>query len=99
MWLLGHLLPYLLGEYVPETDDHWKNYVLMVTITGLLLSPVISHDGVGYLGMLIEELHTSFVQLYPDESVLPKMRYIVHTSRLILQLETMEANLYMCMLV
>ena len=85
MWLLGRLLPFLLGEYVPEDDQHWKNYILMLSISGLLLAPVITKDEVGYLGMLLIEHHHTFVQLYPNESVLPKMHYLIHTPRLILK--------------
>ena len=46
---------------------------LMLTIAELLLAPEITRDEVGYLGVLISEHHRDFVQLYPDESVLPKM--------------------------
>jgi len=45
----------------------------MLTIAELLLAPEITRDEVGYLGVLISEHHRDFIQLYPDESVLPKM--------------------------
>ena len=83
MWLLSRLIPFLLGEYVPEEDTHWKNYLLMLTIAELLLAPEITRDEVGYLGVLIGEHHRDFVQLYPDDSVLPKMHYLIHAPRLI----------------
>ncbi len=85
MWLLGRVLPFLLGEYVPEDDERWKCYLQMLSISGLLLAPEITKDEVGYLGMLLTEHHRNFVQIYPDESVLPKMHYLIHTPRLILQ--------------
>lgn len=85
MWLLGRLLPYLLSKHVPEEDEHWRNYLLMLHISGLLLAPEITRDEVGYLGILLSEHHESFVQLYPHESVLPKMHFLIHTPRLILQ--------------
>jgi len=82
MWLLGRLIPFLLGEY---EDGHWQNYLLMLTIAELLLAPEITMDEVDYLGVLISEHHRNFVQLYPEESVLPKMHYLIHTPRLINQ--------------
>ena len=85
MWLLGRLIPFLLGEYVPKEDTHWQNYLLILTIAELLLAPEIPRDEVGYLGVLIGEHHRDFVQLYPDESVLPKMHYLIHAPRLINQ--------------
>lgn len=32
MWLLGRVLPYEIGRYVPKTDKHWKNYLLLLKV-------------------------------------------------------------------
>ena len=57
----------------------------MLAITELLLAQEITKDEVGYLGVLICEHHSNFVKLYPNESVIPKMHYLIHTPRLVLQ--------------
>ena len=48
-----------------------------------LVAPCISNDETAYLKILIEEHHIQFVQLYPDASIIPKLHYLIHASRLI----------------
>lgn len=85
MWTLGRLLPFMVGGFVPEEDEHWENYMLMLQITDYLLAPDITTDEVAHLKVLIEIHHTTFVDLYPDSSVLPKMHYLIHMPRLIIK--------------
>ena len=73
----------MLGKYVPEEDPLWGNYLLVLEITDILFAPEISVDDIGYLKMLIEEHYSTFVTLYPESSVIPKLPYIIHTPRLI----------------
>ena len=30
MWLLGHLLPAMMGHNVPMDDEYWKNFILLL---------------------------------------------------------------------
>ena len=85
MWLLGRVIPYLVGEDVPEGDDKWKNYVQLLEIVDLLMAPAISEDEVAELGVLICQHHTFFAQLYGNSSVLPKHHFMIHMPRLILK--------------
>lgn len=85
MWLLGRVIPYLIGGSVPEGDVNWKNYLQLLEIVDLLLAPEISEDEVGELGVLISQHHTLFSQLYSSASVLPKHHFMVHMPRLILK--------------
>ena len=85
MYLLGRLLPLFMGKYVPEGDSWWDNYLLMLQITDYLLAPELLPEEVAHLKVLIEEHHTTFATLYPDLSIIPKMHYMVHMPRLILQ--------------
>ncbi len=43
----------------------------------------VSEDEAAYLGLLIEEHHTAFSELYPNESITPKFHYMVHMPWLI----------------
>ena len=56
MW---RFLPYLIGENIPPTDEHWQNYLQLLEIVDLL-----AEDDVGYLSVLITEHHRIFVSLY-----------------------------------
>lgn len=83
MWLLGRLLPAMVGGLIPESDKKWKNYMLLLRIVGYIFSPKVTSDEADYLAILIEEHHNTFRVLYPDKSVTPKFHYMVHMARLI----------------
>ena len=83
MWLLGRLLPAMVGHCVPEDDERWCNLLLLLRITGYLFAPKVTSDEANYVGILIEHHHLAFQDLYPDESITPKFHYMVHMPRLI----------------
>ena len=85
MWLLGRILPLIIGDLVPEDDDKWLNYNVLMEIVDRLFAPQISEDSVAYLAVLISDHHNAFVKIYPNESVIPKMHSMVHMPRLILE--------------
>lgn len=82
MWLLGRLLPILIGSSVPEGDEKWQNFLLLLDMVEILFARQITEDTPGVLHQLIEEHHTNFTRLYPDQSVIPKMHFLVHTPRI-----------------
>lgn len=47
MWLLGRMLPMIIGSKVNDGDDYWLNYMDMLTITDMLLAPELTEDDVG----------------------------------------------------
>ena len=85
MWLLGGILPFLIGSFVPHTDECWQNYLQMLEIVDMLLTPEINEDEVSYLHILIRQHHETFVEVYPNASVIPKHHFMVHMPHLILQ--------------
>ena len=85
MWLLGRLLPILVGQYVPEDDEHWCNYLLLLDIVDIMFFRRITEDTPGYLYQLVEEHHSNFTQLYPEYSVIPKMHFMIHVPRIMLR--------------
>lgn len=85
MWLLSRILPLVVGDLVPEDDERWLNYLLLMKIVDLLFSPTISEDNAAYLVYLISDHHEQFTELYPSSSVIPKMHFMVHMPRLTLQ--------------
>ena len=84
MWLLGRILPAMVGHFVPEDDEYRQNFLLLMQITDYLLSPWITQDDAAFLQCQIAEHHQQFVQLYPSRSIIPKMHYIVHMPRLMI---------------
>jgi hypothetical protein len=85
MWLLGRLLPILVGSCIPEDDEKWQNLLLLLDIMEILFARRITEDTPGVLHYLIEEHHTNFTRLYPHQSVIPKMHFMVHTPRIMME--------------
>ena len=83
MWLLGRILPLVIGDLVPRGNAKWENFIAMMKIVDLLFAPTITEELLGYLSQIIEGHHHSFTTLYPGESVIPKMHFMIHMPRLI----------------
>lgn len=45
-WCLARLLPLLIGEKIPEEDDHWDNFLLHLDYC---FAPVTSTEMIAYL--------------------------------------------------
>lgn len=75
----------MIGSYVSEEDEHWKNYLVLAEIMDYLMAPDITEDEVGYLSVLIQQHHNQFVRLYTSASVIPKHHFMIHMPRLILK--------------
>ena len=85
MWLLGRILPLLIADHVPSDDDYWQLFLQLMKIVDHLFCPQVSEDEIGYLSVQINDHHTKFIRLYPNQSVIPKMHFVVHMPRLIYQ--------------
>ncbi|XP_015773170.1 PREDICTED: uncharacterized protein LOC107351398 [Acropora digitifera] len=86
MWCLGLHLPLIVGNLVPEDDEHWQHYCALLQIVRIIFSPVINREQIPYLQVLIQEFLEKFKDLYPQCSIIPKMHYMVHMPRTMLQL-------------
>ena len=85
MWLLGRLLPIMVGDKVPDSDEYWVHYMDLLSITDLLLAPALLEDDVANLVTLIHDYLHEFKRLYTSSSITPKLHYLVHMGRLILE--------------
>ena len=77
MWLFSRMLPIIIGDKIPNTDSHWKCYTLLLRIIDICTCHECSVDTVAYLSTLIEEHHSTFVEIY-DSNIIPKMHCMVH---------------------
>ena len=68
----------MIGENIPEDNEYWNNYLLLLEILDYVFAPTISPDCIAHLKVLINDHHQTFKQLYPDCSITPKMHYMVH---------------------
>ncbi len=85
MWLFGQILPLLIGDYVPEDVESWDNFLRMMEIVDRLFCSRITEDDATYLTWLISDHHKEFCRLYPESSVIPKMHFMVHMPRLMVE--------------
>ena len=83
MWLLARVFPLLVGDLVPRDDSNWECYLKLLKICEICAAPVLSEDSAAFLELLIEEHHIQFKGLY-SVSIIPKMHFMVHFSRQIL---------------
>ena len=53
-WLLGRLLPLMVGSYVPDEDSHWECYGQLLSIIVLATAMEVTLDSVSELTMLVQ---------------------------------------------
>ena len=80
MWLLGRLLPVILGKYVCDDDAHWKCYVKLLRVLTISTATEVTENTVATLSFLIQDYLATFNSLYPD-SITPKLHYLLHLPR------------------
>ena len=78
MWTLSRLLPVIVGNYINEDDDNWLHFLQLLDIMEYTFSPTVLSDTPAYLTMIISSNLTTYKELYPEFSFIPKMHYMVH---------------------
>ena len=76
MLTLLRVLPFLIGDKVPEESQHWISFSLLRKIVDIVLSPKVSENHCSSLKILINEHHSKFVHLYGV--YIPKMHFLLH---------------------
>lgn len=82
MWLLGRLLPQMIGHWIPWDNENWLSYLLLLEIVDILLAPDVTAEHISLLSVLVQDHHNDFVIIYPCASVTPKMHYMIHMARI-----------------
>lgn len=85
MWNLAVYLPLMIGEQVPNDDNEWECYLLLLDILQICASRVLSCDLVDHLRVLIELYLVAFHDCYPHINIIPKQHYMVHLPTQILK--------------
>ena len=76
--LLCRIITLIMGDCVPEGDEHWKCLLLLLKICNIVFSPIIPKGYCSVLKILIEEHHSLFSHLYSTASITPKFHFLVH---------------------
>ena len=85
MWTLGRFLPLIVGHLIPEDDEHWINNLRLLSIMDILFTPKVQKDDCSYLESLISDHHHTLQSLYPGIHITPKLHYMIHMPRLMLE--------------
>ena len=62
---LSRKFPMLVADLIPDNDEHWYSFLILLKICSIALSPVCTYDTISYLLFLIEEKLELFKKLYP----------------------------------
>ncbi|XP_064479840.1 uncharacterized protein LOC135393295 [Ornithodoros turicata] len=85
-WCLLRLLPLIFGDSLPPKNQDWEVFLLYREICNLCFAPEITEDLVAYLQIKIQDLLCLFVARYPDIPLKPKLHFLVHYPRFIMEL-------------
>lgn len=75
--LLVQNFPLLVGDRVPDDDEFWL-VLILCNIVDVLMCPWSSPDMCGYLCVLIQEHHASFIGIYTNDKITPKFHFLHH---------------------
>ena len=78
MWALAINLPLMIGNQIPQDNEKWECFLLLLDILQLCTARVASVPQASFLEALIFDHHKLFTRCYPSVSVIPKMHYMVH---------------------
>ena len=70
---------------MPEDEQKWECFLLLLDIVQLCTSRVASSAQAGFMEALIHDHHQLFRRCYPTASVTPKMHFMVHFPQQILK--------------
>lgn len=62
-WCLLRFLPLLIGSRVPEGHEGWHIYLILRKIMDLSFAPVITEDMTYMLQGLVDDHHTTFLEV------------------------------------
>jgi len=75
---LIRLFPFLIGEFVPEDDDHWRCFLLLWDICAMVCVFETSKDKALQLAWLVQTYLEAFTSTYGASYITPKFHHLVH---------------------
>ena len=74
----------MIGDLVPEDDQKWECFLLLLEIVKHCTSRVTSTKAAAIVAALVDQ---NFKNSYPGTNLTPKIHYMVHFSEQLLRLE------------
>lgn len=82
-WNLIRILPFLIGDLIPEDELAWQVILDLKVIVELAVAPVHTDETIAYLDVNVSEHRQRLLQLNPVVKILPKHHYLEHYAHLI----------------
>ena len=78
MWCLIRYLPLMIGDLVPEDNEHLELTLLLLECMDFIFSPETTIEETSFLKQLINNHHNFFLRMYPDRNLKPKHHFMTH---------------------
>ena len=82
-WNVLRLLPFIIGQIVPENEPAWQVILHLKDIVELVVAPVHTEETVAYLEVKIFDHRQLYLELFPHVKLLPKHHYLEHYPQMI----------------
>ena len=82
-WCLFIYLPLILSKLVDKRNKHWQLLLMLQEITDIVMAPKITDAMLTQFDLLYFEFLNLFQSLYPNQSIRPKMHFLVHFSTIV----------------
>ena len=82
-WCLIRSLPLLVGDLIPEGNEHLDLILTLLSIMDIVFAPAISVDQTFHLECLVEEFYEKYEELFPSIEPINKMHHLLHYAHLI----------------
>ena len=77
MFFFVRHLGLMIGDFVPEGNEHWRLYVLLAEIMGIVTAPYVRKQSGPFLAALISEHHEVYKTVY-GKTLKPKHHFMLH---------------------
>lgn len=82
-WALIRLLPFMIGQILPEDEPAWQVILDLKDIVELVVAPVHTDETIAYLEARIYDHRQRYLELFPHVKLLPKHHYLEHYPQMI----------------
>ncbi|XP_055908123.1 uncharacterized protein LOC129942965 isoform X1 [Eupeodes corollae] len=77
MWTFCRFLPIIIGDLVPEKNNHWKLLTFLNKIIDIVLKSDFKEVDIHNLQTLISRHHSRYIKLF-NEKLKPKFHFMIH---------------------
>lgn len=77
-WTLIRLLPFMIGDVIPDGEPVWEIILDLKDIVELAVSQIHTEESIGYLQFKISDHRQKYQEAFPNQKLLPKHHFLEH---------------------